>query len=164
MDLNSLHALSRTCRQFRANLIPFRQQLVKQTLRCMNEQIESVADLLNRDVSSVHDNVRSMSNGISSHDGGRMTSRKFGTCARDMVGECQRCSRVVCRVDMNHFHSIPFFFFFFFFFGCPSPTMAKYQPTRFFIHNGLWALSPFRIALYPSLFFFFFFFFFFSYK
>jgi hypothetical protein len=27
-----------------------------------------------------------------------MTSGKVGSCARDMVGECQRCAKVVCRV------------------------------------------------------------------
>ncbi|KAI9711374.1 MAG: hypothetical protein M1812_007223 [Candelaria pacifica] len=37
LDLNTLHALSITCRQFRANLLPFRRQLVTQTLRCVNE-------------------------------------------------------------------------------------------------------------------------------
>ncbi|KAG9646715.1 hypothetical protein KCU64_g10420, partial [Aureobasidium melanogenum] len=34
LDLNSLHDLSRTCRQFRANLLQHRRQLIPQTLRC----------------------------------------------------------------------------------------------------------------------------------
>lgn len=29
----------------------------------------------------------------------RLTSGKIGACARDMVGECQRCGTVVCRVS-----------------------------------------------------------------
>lgn len=31
-------------------------------------------------------------------ENGRLTSGKIGRCARDMVGECHRCARVVCRV------------------------------------------------------------------
>ncbi|KAF1836547.1 hypothetical protein BDW02DRAFT_587354 [Decorospora gaudefroyi] len=64
LDLNTLDDLSRTCRQFRANLLDYRSQLVKHTLHCCNE---------------------------------KLTTGRVGKCARDMVGECQRCARVVCR-------------------------------------------------------------------
>ncbi|KAH0002690.1 hypothetical protein KCU78_g14246, partial [Aureobasidium melanogenum] len=37
LDLNSLHDLSRTCRQFRANLLQHRRQLILQTLRCVSD-------------------------------------------------------------------------------------------------------------------------------
>ncbi|TVY14254.1 hypothetical protein LARI1_G007627 [Lachnellula arida] len=41
LDLNTLDALSLTCRQVRANLLQFRTQLLSTTLRCSNEPIQS---------------------------------------------------------------------------------------------------------------------------
>ncbi|OJJ40373.1 hypothetical protein ASPWEDRAFT_47218 [Aspergillus wentii DTO 134E9] len=98
VDLNTLHALSRTCRQFHANLTPCRQQLVKQTLRCENEYIETLSDMLSSGAAipdSVKSVIRLLSKGAV--ESGRLTSGKVGKCARDMVAECRRCSRVVCR-------------------------------------------------------------------
>ncbi len=93
LDLNDLDALSRTCRQFHANLLPFRRQLVKHTLRCENERAASATR--NRTTSNgarrLHGN-----NGI---DPSRMTSGRVGACARDMVAECRRCGNVVCRAS-----------------------------------------------------------------
>ncbi|KAF2024312.1 hypothetical protein EK21DRAFT_22562, partial [Setomelanomma holmii] len=76
LDLNSLHDLSRTCRQFRANLLEYRGQLVKHTLHCCNEDA---------------------SPGPQPESPRQLTSGRVGKCARDMVGECQRCGVVVCR-------------------------------------------------------------------
>jgi hypothetical protein len=98
VDLNTLDALSRTCRQFRVNLAPFRHQLVRETLRCENEYIETVTEMLDgRAVlpSSVKSVLRLLSQGSS--EPGRMTRGKVSKCARDMVGECRRCNKVVCR-------------------------------------------------------------------
>jgi hypothetical protein len=81
LDLNSLHDLSRSCRQFRANLLEYRHQLVRHTLHCVNEDGDGAA--------------RSMAKSPF-----QLTSGKVGRCARDMVGECQRCAAVVCRVCM----------------------------------------------------------------
>lgn len=91
-----------TCRQFRANLMPFRQQLIKQTLRCENEYIETLSDLLG-DRAAIPDSVKHVLRLMSQNTGspGRLTSGKIGKCARDMVAECRRCSRVVCRVEGN---------------------------------------------------------------
>ncbi|KAJ5086825.1 hypothetical protein NUU61_008132 [Penicillium alfredii] len=94
VDLNTLHALSRTCRQFHVNLAPFRQQLVRETLRCENEYVETLAEMLDGDAvlpSSVKSVLQLLSRG--SADTGRMTRGKVGKCARDMVGECRRCAR-----------------------------------------------------------------------
>ena len=98
LDLNSLHALSRTCRQFRANLLQYRKQLVRQTLRCVNEQ----------DGSDPHEAVREndlyRTWHISGHRGirlGRIITGKFGACARDLVADCRRCGTVVCRVGIS---------------------------------------------------------------
>ncbi|KAJ6189585.1 hypothetical protein N7519_004493 [Penicillium mononematosum] len=43
IDLNTLYALSSTCRQFHVNLAPFRHQIVRETLRCENEYIETLS-------------------------------------------------------------------------------------------------------------------------
>jgi hypothetical protein len=86
VDLNTLHALSMTCRQFHANLIPFRNQLVRETLRCKNE---SVAE------ASGTQQVQNQGSG----DTAKLTSGKVGRCARDMVSECEKCCGIVCRVD-----------------------------------------------------------------
>ncbi|KAI9791057.1 MAG: hypothetical protein M1835_000549 [Candelina submexicana] len=92
LDLNTLHALSITCRQFRANLLPFRRQLVTQTLRCANEPAR---DFEHSKVKSSEEPWRKLSD---EHvEKGRLTSGKVGRCARDMVGECRKCGKVVCR-------------------------------------------------------------------
>ncbi|KAJ9307777.1 hypothetical protein DTO217A2_2781 [Paecilomyces variotii] len=98
VDLNTLHALSRTCRQFRVNLLPYRDQLIKQTLRCENEYIETLSDMLG-DGAVLPDNLKNILRLLSRDtvDLGKLTSGKVGRCARDMVSECRRCSRVVCR-------------------------------------------------------------------
>lgn len=109
VDLNTLHALSRTCRQFRANLMPFRHQLIKQTLRCENEYVMTLSDMLDDRTSSLPSSVRTVLRLLNTTRGnaaatgpddrrGHLTSGKIGMCARDMVGECRRCSKVVCRV------------------------------------------------------------------
>ncbi|KAJ5082825.1 hypothetical protein N7532_011868 [Penicillium argentinense] len=98
IDLNTLHALSRACRQFHANLAPFRHQLVRETLRCENEYIETVSDMLDRGAvlpNSVKSVLQLLSQG--SGEPGRMTRGKVGRCARDMVGDCRRCAKIVCR-------------------------------------------------------------------
>lgn len=93
LDLNDLDALSRTCRQFHANLLPFRRQLVRQTLRCGNEGAASATR--NRTASNGARRLPG-TNGI---DSSRMTSGRVGACARDMVAECRRCGNVVCRAS-----------------------------------------------------------------
>lgn len=102
MDLNTLHALSRTCRQFHVNLTPFRHQLVRETLRCENEYIETVAEMLSEGAAipnSVKSVLRLLSQGRA-ESSDRITRGKVGRCARDMVGECRRCSKIVCRVRL----------------------------------------------------------------
>lgn len=76
LDLNTLDSLSRTCRQLRANLLEYRDQLIKLSLRCENEDAPLVPQ-----------------------DYRRLTTGKVSRCARDMVAECQQCGTVVCRVS-----------------------------------------------------------------
>jgi hypothetical protein len=98
LDLNSLHNLSLTCRQVRANLQMFRDQLVTKTLRCTNEGDEhrvlrkqlSIGTGLSRLSISPDTTVLRR----------RMTTGKLGKCARDMVSECRRCGVALCRVRL----------------------------------------------------------------
>lgn len=92
LDLNTLHDLSRTCRQFRANLLQYRKMLKALTLRCQNEFPELKGDL-NQDV-----HASSAARMFRLKKTERITSGKIGPCARDMVGECRKCSKIVCRV------------------------------------------------------------------
>ncbi|KAH7412358.1 hypothetical protein DE146DRAFT_674640 [Phaeosphaeria sp. MPI-PUGE-AT-0046c] len=87
LDLNTLHDLSRTCRQFRVNLLEYRDQLVKHTLHCCNEQDDAAKNAASR----ITEAKFSLSSSRS------LTSGRVGKCARDTVGECQRCGIVVCR-------------------------------------------------------------------
>ncbi|KAL4788203.1 hypothetical protein BJX76DRAFT_316622 [Aspergillus varians] len=98
VDLNTLYALSRTCRQFYVNLAPYRQQLVKHTLRCENEYIETLSDML-KSGTAIPDSVKTVIRLLSRSalSSGQLTSGKISKCARDMVGECRGCSKVVCR-------------------------------------------------------------------
>jgi hypothetical protein len=102
VDLNTLDALSRTCRQFRANLLVFRHQLIKLTLRCENEYILTVSKKL-LSGESIPDNLKYMLQYVTqeSANWALFTSNKGGKCARDMVQECRRCSQIVCRVSVK---------------------------------------------------------------
>jgi len=95
LDLNTLHSLSRTCRQFRVNLLQFRDQLVTQSLRCSNEDAQLDA--------APSDRQREPYKILRRNEwpGPRITSGKVGKCARDMVGECKRCGTVICRVSKH---------------------------------------------------------------
>ncbi|KAL3461422.1 hypothetical protein BJX64DRAFT_161428 [Aspergillus heterothallicus] len=98
IDLVTLQSLSLTCRQIYANLAPYRQQLAKQTLRCENEYIETLSDMLHSGTAipdSVKSVIRLLSRGAMSS--GQLTSGKVAKCARDMVAECRGCSKIVCR-------------------------------------------------------------------
>lgn len=97
LDLNSLHDLSRTCRQFRANLLQCRKQLVAQSLRCSKEDEDRSSTLADRLREA---RLAWRTNGGSSY-AGRITSGKVGKCARDFVAECRSCGTVVCRVSLG---------------------------------------------------------------
>ncbi|KAF2404576.1 hypothetical protein EJ06DRAFT_503884 [Trichodelitschia bisporula] len=92
LDLNDLHSLASTCRQFRANLLQYRNQLVTQTLRCSNDAEPSGTQLAQR----FRESHAVWRNGTASYTG-RITTGKVSLCARDMVAECRRCGVVVCR-------------------------------------------------------------------
>jgi len=82
LDLNTLHNLSLTSRLFHTILLDNRDQLVRRSLRCINDPYPG--ETINRPSSS--------------RFSPRYSSSRFGQCARDMVAECRRCGTVVCRV------------------------------------------------------------------
>src|ERR1700710_312097 len=92
LDLNSLHNLSRTCRQFRATLLQYRDQLVTRTLQCEKED-EEPGELDRATIRRAH-----LSASVGGPTYSRMTTGKIGACARDMVAECRSCGTIVCRV------------------------------------------------------------------
>ncbi|KAK2624989.1 hypothetical protein QTJ16_005358 [Diplocarpon rosae] len=91
IDLNTLDALSLTCRQIRVNLLQYRTHLLLSTLHCENEDVELDLEHTIRN--------RARAAGWYFVEGSTLGSGagKFGDCARDMVGECRRCGTVVCR-------------------------------------------------------------------
>ncbi|PLN84062.1 hypothetical protein BDW42DRAFT_163513 [Aspergillus taichungensis] len=94
VDLNTMHALSRTCRRFHMNLVPYRQQLSKMTLRCESERMVTTADVLGARASQQF-NVNPPDAVVRVAAGSAVLRRS--KCARDMVAECRKCSKVVCR-------------------------------------------------------------------
>ncbi|KAI0399807.1 hypothetical protein F4802DRAFT_533550 [Xylaria palmicola] len=82
LDLNSLDNLSRTCRQTRENLLQYRRPLVTRTMHCYKERppLEPEDNEMNWYYMSIDESYR-----------------RKGSCARDMVAECRRCARPVCR-------------------------------------------------------------------
>ncbi|KAI4746065.1 hypothetical protein E4T50_03546 [Aureobasidium sp. EXF-12298] len=95
LDLNSLHDLSRTCRQFRANLLQHRRQLIPHTLRCVSDISAISREPGNAESAEEEDTW--ITRGPAGIRIPSLTSGKFGACARDMVGECRRCGTNVCR-------------------------------------------------------------------
>lgn len=93
IDLNTLDALSITCRQIRANLLQFRTQLLSSTLHCVNEDVELDPDHTLRYRARAADWYFVEAGGDTAGPG------KVGDCARDLVGGCRRCGIVVCRVS-----------------------------------------------------------------
>jgi hypothetical protein len=92
LDLNTLHNLSATCRQFRVELSQYRSQLVRQTLTCVNDEEYRMKKF--DEGSKRRNDTRGFN--------GRLTSGRISRCARDLVGECRRCGIVVCRVHSLH--------------------------------------------------------------
>ena len=104
IDLNTLDALSSTCHQIRANLLQCRNLLRSATLHCDMEDVELLS------FSEYPMRYRPGTNTLFLVDGsgeddeqdahlprGRRYTYKY--CARDMVGACQRCAAIVCRVS-----------------------------------------------------------------
>ncbi|KAH7148413.1 hypothetical protein EDB81DRAFT_462614 [Dactylonectria macrodidyma] len=89
IDLNTLDALSRTSRLIHHGLLQYRSILLSSTLRCSNEAVEVDPAETFR--------YRARAGNWFYMEDGRNYSGKSGDCARDMVGECRRCSEVVCR-------------------------------------------------------------------
>ncbi|TAQ89409.1 hypothetical protein B7494_g2278 [Chlorociboria aeruginascens] len=85
IDLNTLDALSLTCRQIRANLLQFRTQLLASTLHCENEELKLDPEHTLR--------YRARAANWYFVDMSRETVGKAGDCARDMVDGCRRTAQ-----------------------------------------------------------------------
>ncbi|KAF5662195.1 hypothetical protein FHETE_8085 [Fusarium heterosporum] len=89
IDLNTLDALSRTCRLVHHGLVQYRTTLINSTLHCQNEDVPVDGSETFR--------YRARAGNWFYMEDGRSYNGKSGNCARDMVGECRRCSDVICR-------------------------------------------------------------------
>ncbi|KAM5352661.1 hypothetical protein ACJ41O_005383 [Fusarium nematophilum] len=89
IDLNTLDALSRTCRLVHHGLLQYRTILLNSTLHCSNEEVPV-------DPSETFRYRARAGNWFYMEDG-RSYNGKSGHCARDKVGECRRCGEVICR-------------------------------------------------------------------
>jgi hypothetical protein len=107
IDLNTLDNLSRTCRAAHHALLQYRKMLLISTQRCVNENREVNTDDVIRYRAristsySVNYPQRTLDQDM---DAKHQHWVKAGQCARDLVADCRRCGRVVCRVS-----------------GCPLP-------------------------------------------
>ena len=103
LDLNTIHDLSRTCRQVRANLLQNRRQLVRCSLRCTNDAAQDLEHVgmperyqqppqqrQGWQQASLDDPIREYA----------LQQKRLSTCARDMVDGCRRCGAAVCRVSI----------------------------------------------------------------
>ncbi|KAK1079073.1 hypothetical protein LTR33_006692 [Friedmanniomyces endolithicus] len=106
LDLNSLHDLSRTCRQFRAHLLQYRTQLIEQSLTCENENSRPAARL-GHALHASHQVWKAYgTNGVKI---GRITTGKLGACAKDLnctmkappSATLKGRHRRLCRTDMK---------------------------------------------------------------
>ncbi|ERF70719.1 hypothetical protein EPUS_05071 [Endocarpon pusillum Z07020] len=104
LDLNDLHSLSRTCRQFRCNLLQYHHQLLKQSLRCTHDSQPLLADILHQNASTsmtaaeITAVLEAIDFEFETVDVDRkILTGKIGKCATDLVAECRRCGVVVCR-------------------------------------------------------------------
>lgn len=94
LDLNDLDSLSRTCRGVHDSLLQYRSILLKSTVHCVNEELPVDPD------STLRYRARA-GNWYYMEDTSRSSyyNGKAGSCARDMVSQCRKCSTVVCRVS-----------------------------------------------------------------
>ncbi|PKS05785.1 hypothetical protein jhhlp_007614 [Lomentospora prolificans] len=91
IDLVTLDSLSRTCRAAHDGLIQYRKALMATTLRCYQDELP----IDPRDTFRYR--ARAGIWHIQREANMRNFNGKAGQCARDMVAECRRCSKVVCR-------------------------------------------------------------------
>lgn len=96
LDLNDLDSLSRTCRGVHNSLLQNRPILLRSTLHCSNEELPVDPD------STLRYRARA-GNWYYMEDTARTGgyNGKAGSCARDLVAQCRKCSTIVCRVRLS---------------------------------------------------------------
>lgn len=95
LDLNDLDSLSRTCRGVHNSLLQYRSILLRSTLHCSYEEVPVDPE------STLRYRARA-GNWYYMEDTSRTGcyNGKAGSCARDMVAKCRKCSTVICRVSL----------------------------------------------------------------
>lgn len=91
IDLNTLDSLARTSRLIHRGLLQYRSILLSSTLHCANEAVPVDPEETFR--------YRARAGNWYYMEDGRGYNGKSGDCARDLVGECRKCSEVICRVS-----------------------------------------------------------------
>ena len=96
IDIVTLDSLARTCRAARAGLLLNRKALLASTLRCHQDEVpvDSKDTFRYRARASSWFLQRRPASQTQGFNG------KSGQCARDMVSECRKCSKVICRVSV----------------------------------------------------------------
>lgn len=97
IDTITLDSLARTCRAAHAGLIQYRRALLASTLRCHQDPLPVDPN------DTFRFRARASEWYLQSRSSPRLQNYngKAGTCARDMVSECRRCLKVVCRVSVS---------------------------------------------------------------
>ena len=97
IDTITLDSLARTCRAAHAGLIQYRRALLASTLRCHQDPLPVDPK------DTFRFRARASEWYLQSRPSPRLQNYngKAGTCARDMVSECRRCLKVVCRVSVS---------------------------------------------------------------
>jgi len=122
LDLNDLHSLASTCRSVHESLTQYAQQLKAHSLRCINEGIPKLTDILAAETEEIPIDMP-VYNTVQSTGGAALephprpaaavspwrraraeglyasmgVTSKIRSCARDLVAPCRRCGTVICR-------------------------------------------------------------------
>lgn len=124
IDTITLDSLARTCRAAHAGLIQYRRALLASTLRCHQDPLPVDPK------DTFRFRARASEWYLQSRPSPRLRNYngKAGTCARDMVSECRRCLKVVCRVSVSTLGPAQ---------GCPGMFPLIFDPGRCAEGTGL---------------------------
>jgi len=96
LDLNAIDNLSRTCRAVHDSLLEYRSSVLTHTLHCANEELPIDRESTFR-YRARAGNWYYMQEDAQLRAAPGADVAKSGSCARDMVAGCRRCSTAICR-------------------------------------------------------------------
>ncbi|KAL2758132.1 hypothetical protein ACRALDRAFT_2100159, partial [Sodiomyces alcalophilus JCM 7366] len=101
IDLNTLDSLARTSYLIHQSLIQYRSNLLRATLRCVNDHVPVNPDTTLQYRARAGNYYFNQNSAIlprnSLQGGGVSYNGKSGQCARDLVDDCRKCEVPVCR-------------------------------------------------------------------